>query len=825
MPTTLLVTVRSDDDDATVRETGVRVLARYPDSMLVRGRDEQTRSITESGLPVTPLTEEPVVTNGNTFSFGAAVEAQDAVAVEPRPGRIAYYLLRLAGPPAHEWLREIQGYGAEIHDSLPGFTLLIGVVPERAEELRTRPWVEGLTPYRPAMKISPKFGAGVRRDLGTHELATAAVSAVGAGGDANGDGTGGGPGDADAGPRLVELSVFPGESIHDVAAQVRGAGGTVLSTTDHVLVAHLGVAAVVELAGLPAVQAILPYALPELHNDRARLVLEVAPDNSVAGHELTGAGQVVAIADSGLDTGDPATVHSDVRGRVVGLVSWPTNTAHAPYLNDPPGSDDGPSDPDSGHGTHVTGSVLGNGTAAALDGDAGLAPAPKGVAPEAQVFFQAIGQRVNWKTAEEVKAAGLETFGRTWPPVAAGLWGLPDDLRFLLQEAYAAGARIHTNSWGAAVAGSYNANAQRVDEFAWQHPDMLILFSAGNEGADIDADGVIDADSVSSPGTAKNCVTVGASENDRPANSTPPPGINARWEQLQKNGMRPWSHLGLAGHVSDNVDGMAAFSSRGPADGGRIKPDVVAPGTNVLSMLSSVVPPDAKILWGRLEEGHPLRRFYVWSGGTSMAAPLVAGAAALVRQHLVRDRRHQPSAALLKAFLVNGAVPMTGQFAGEVPAGSNVVSGFGRVDVARSIAPDPASQTLFADEPGDAVASGELRVYRIDGVDPAVPLTVTLVWTDAPALDGNGGLINKLYLQVVGPDGHVHHGDVFPFPAATNNVQRVGIPAPAAGAYEVRVWGVAVTVAAIRAPQSGVRRQDFAIAAAGGAALTRVGNG
>ena len=361
----------------------------------------------------------------------------------------------------------------------------------------------------------------------------------------------------------------------------------------------------------------------------------------------------------------------------------------------------------------------------------------------------------------------------------------------------------------------------------WERPDMLILFSAGNDGLDKDADGVIDADSVGSPGTAKNCLTVGASENDRPHTSTPRPGIDANWNQLGSGAGPKWPKLGASGHVSDNVDGMAAFSSRGPVDGDRIKPDVVAPGTNIASMLSSRFPAAETPLWGRLPEDHPLRPFYCWSGGTSMSTPLVAGAAAVVRQHLVEQRNHvqdghKPSGALIKAFLVNGAVPMHGQFAGEVPPGTNNVSGFGRVDLTRTVNPGPQRTMLFAQEPDDSVATGETRRYRIDGVDQRLPLDVTLAWTDAPSPAGNGGLVNELYLQLETPGGTVLDGDVTPFPTATNNVQRITIAAPAAGTYTVRVRGVSVTVDSPGAIPAGNLRQDFAVTSTNGTALTRI---
>merc|ERR1719506_1410355 len=114
---------------------------------------------------------------------------------------------------------------------------------------------------------------------------------------------------------------------------------------------------------------------------------------------------------------------------------------------------------------------------------------------------------------------------------------------------YDNGARIHSNSWGANV-NAYTTSTVGTDQAMYDMDDLVILFAAGNSG------NPDRTPSIGAPATCKNCITVGATENDN--------------SQTQ---------------VGDGE--LAVFSSTGLAVGGRIKPDVTAPGFFISSANSN----------------------------------------------------------------------------------------------------------------------------------------------------------------------------------------------------------------------------------------------
>jgi subtilisin family serine protease len=416
---------------------------------------------------------------------------------------------------------------------------------------------------------------------------------------------------------------------------------------------------------------------------------------------FTGKGQSVSMADTGVDTGNLATLHADLKPAV--LKGYPLGIGGTLW-EDP-----------QGHGTHVCGSVVGTG--------AKSAGAIRGGAYEATMLPSSI-----------------------WSPIMDNL-AFPSDFNKLFNPPYADGARVHTNSWGSPRnLGEYDGFASSVDKFVWEHPDFFVLFAAGNSGEDKNADGRIDEGSIGSPATAKNVLSVGASENLLAQG-----GIQRPHGQL-RDGDKKWGVEPLKSDtLSNNPNGVAAFSSRGPTTDGRLKPEIVAPGTNIVSTRSHH--PKASLLWGAYDDE------YVYAGGTSMATPLTAGAAVVARQYLVEQGGiTSPSAALLKATMVHTAKDL---FPGQYGTGPqqelqkprpNVHEGYGRVDL--ELLTRLVGSTVFVDS-RQGVASGASEEISFQ-LSAGRGFRATLAYTDAPASPSAGrALVNDIDLEVVTPSGRM----------------------------------------------------------------------
>jgi len=277
----------------------------------------------------------------------------------------------------------------------------------------------------------------------------------------------------------------------------------------------------------------------------------------------------------------------------------------------------------------------------------------------------------------------------------------------------------------------------------------ILEFSAGNAGPG--------SQTVGSPAVGKNVIATGASENDR-----------------------------LDFFIyDDGPDAMADFSSRGPCEDGRIKPDVVAPGTWISSLQSQSA--SDIYAWA------PISANYQYQGGTSQAGPHASGAAAVfVQYYRLTHTNATPSPALVKAALINSATDLDDSFGTDpVP---NMDEGWGRVDVGSLV--DGSRSFDFLDQ-SVLLITGQIYERKIIITGSAAPFKATLAYTDVPGFPGAlAALVNDLDLEVVAPDGRIYRGNQFDegesIPNATapdpiNNVEAIHLAAPLPGEYTIRV--------------------------------------
>jgi hypothetical protein len=475
-----------------------------------------------------------------------------------------------------------------------------------------------------------------------------------------------------------------------------------------------------DAAALPDLLWMEPVDRDSIFNDKAQWVVQtgISGSRKMWDHGLRGAGQIVMQSDSGVRTNHE--MFYDAAHDITGYGNYPDHRKIVAYW---PGSDA----PDIGfgdeatsewHGTHTAGSVIGN-------NDPTSTQPYDGMAKDARL----------WVT----DLAGPNANGSIHPP---------DDLNDLFQPSYvgnaAGAARISTNSWGYSAGGVYTLSSFEVDQFMWNHPDYLIAYANGNDGVPA---------SVGAPATAKNCLSVGGTQNGLDENR------------------------------------IYTYTSRGPTKDLRRKPTVCAPADGVTSSIGNT------------------RYAYATYSGTSMATPITAGALAIARQYLVDGwyptgapvpaNGFSPSAALLKAIAVGSAM---NDVAGYAAPDNNV--GWGRIDLDQTMFfPGDSSRTVLVDAaPG--LTDREFVEYQVVVKDASQPLRVSMCWTDAP---GNPAvttqIVNDLDL-IVSNGASTYLGNRIVNGASRTggtrdslNVEEgVRIIAPTPGTWTIRVEGHRVSV-------------------------------
>lgn len=371
-------------------------------------------------------------------------------------------------------------------------------------------------------------------------------------------------------------------------------------------------------------------------------------------------------------------------------------------------------------------------------------------------------------------APGVDLIEQVYSPT----YLMPNGMQTLIRESARNGAQLSSNSWGpSSTPRGYDIDTQQVDRGVRDADGstpglqpLLYVVSIMNGYGGYQTQG--------SPDEAKNSITVGAT-----------------WAQA--TGGAP---LTLYNDLSSNT-------AHGPALDGRLIPHLVAPGCSV----------DSTITGG----DHGLLC------GTSMAAPHVAGAAALLMAQWRNQQGSFPSPAMVKALLIGAAFSLRGQSDADgytLGRPPDAKQGWGRLDLRAALTPDLPrlafdQQTLFTQ-------TGATQRYNIERADPTRPLRIVLVWTDAPG-HGLGGSApawnNDLDLQVRTADGALYRGNQIGANGFSqtggsadvrNNIEAAFLPAAggAAGSAALQVTVLAANLTSDGVPgNSSPIDQDFAL--------------
>ncbi|MEE9507164.1 MAG: S8 family serine peptidase [Thermoplasmata archaeon] len=679
---TAFVYFDNERDLDALMESGVEILEIYDSFALARTTTAQNDMFQSQGMIVDmPYDLHAIHVNGMVIdtSEGEPEISADLRLEAYRSDVDGHYLVQFHGPVKEAWKQDIERLGGRVLSYIPNDAFIVQLDGELLDDVQSLREVQWLGVYQPAYKIRPAL-------LGM------------------------------SGKVSVKIITFQGEGLGQVISSLnRNQITTYFENEDFgVVKAEVDVGDVSGLAKLNSVQYIEPIYEMEPTNANMQWIMQTdIPDNRrLWDMGLHGEGQVIAVADTGLDfdhrffredggtiqTGDIYNVTDLGRRKVVRYMTM-SHWIGIDRDTDPWAWKDSAymwvaGNITSGHGTMVSGTLTGN-------DDSTGSSANDGIAKGAKIYLQDIGTL--YKNPE---------WSDWWDD---SLRFIPDDYHDLFWDPYNDSARIHSNSWGAKNI-DYDLEAMMVDKFMWEYPEMLIVFSTGNDGLG----------GPGSPATAKNTIAVG-------------------WHDPFPN--------------QDRVD---SSSSVGPTEDGRRTPTVMAVGEGVSSRSS-----------GNNWDNSNTAQEIAWAG-TSYSGPVVSGLAAITRQYFtegwyptgtaISANGFTPSGALLKSTIAVAGQQMQGARADRKSEGTwpNNAQGWGRVVLDNSLYFPGDAGRLHVVDHTEGLATGESVEYSYYVSSGAVPFKVIMAYSDYPgSTPTTKALVNNLDLTVTSPTGEVYKGNVF----------------------------------------------------------------
>jgi len=324
---------------------------------------------------------------------------------------------------------------------------------------------------------------------------------------------------------------------------------------------------------------------------------------------------------------------------------------------------------------------------------------------------------------------------------------LPNSANFLakLDNAHGHGARIHTNSWGNDYSTSYDNWTRDIDAYSHDNEDGLVIFAVTNKNL------------LKNPENAKSSLSVGATEVSNPD--------------------------------------LHATGGMGPTDDGRLKPEIMATGCDLLSAASGA------------------NCLTISMCGTSMAAPVIAGGAAMLKQYFEEGRfpsgrpnpslSFTPSGSLLRACMANSGVDLQSEL-----GFPGYREGWGRalLDDVLYFPGDSAKFRMVDIPHAQGVNHQQTRSRRLNIPAGSPMLRITMAYADEPgSAFASLPVVNDLSLIAVDPNGVRYGGNIINTFTGTsfsgtsakdhlNSLEVILVPSPSPGPWTIKVEGTDVLV-------------------------------
>lgn len=380
------------------------------------------------------------------------------------------------------------------------------------------------------------------------------------------------------------------------------------------------------------------------------------------------------------------------------------------------------------HATHVAGTIIASGVKTNAMG-----MAPSGLV-DAYDWLNDTAEMISRASASPNDTGKIKISNHSYGYVRGWEW---DGTRYAWG-GYSGGALLYVEEYF----GLYGTRSRSIDSIAYNAPYYLMFFSAGNERSNNPSSGSLVSinGSVVSYNTSIHPLGDGVYKSgyDTLADSA-----------VSKNAM-------VVGAVNDAVTWGArdpskatptTFTSWGPTDDGRIKPDIVANGASVYSPVGTS---DSS---------------YSTYSGTSMASPNAAGTAALLVEHYAKLFPGKSMMSSTLRGLIIHTADDRGRVGPDYQYGWGLINGQEAVNLVSDHASNPAKSRMMEASINN-VSSSKVHQFVWDGVSP---IRATICWTDPP---GNNGLthdnrarnlVNDLNLKMIAPNGTEFFPYVMPF--------------------------------------------------------------